>query len=69
MSLKKILEKKGMTMYRVAKDGKIGQGTVNEIVNGKRKHIKLDTAIKMAEVLDVDVEEIYRCIGGKINEN
>ncbi|WP_291563618.1 MULTISPECIES: helix-turn-helix domain-containing protein [unclassified Clostridium] len=69
MNLKELIEEKGMTMYRVAKEGNIGQSTVNEIANGKREHIELGTAVKIAKVLNVDVEEIYKCIGGKLNAN
>lgn len=69
MTFKELLKEKKVTMYEVAKVGGIGQSTVNEIANGKRKHIKLETAIKISNVLNVDVKEIYKCIGGKTDAN
>lgn len=62
MTLKKLLAEKDITMYKLAKDTGLGQSTINEIVNGKRKSIKLDTAIKIAAVLDTGAEEIYKSI-------
>ncbi len=55
-------------MYRLAKEAKVGQGTINEIANGKRKSIKLDTATKISKVLNVDIETIDKCIREEINE-
>jgi len=69
MTFKELLKEKKVTMYEVAKVGGIGQSTVNEIANGKRKHIKLETAIKIANVLNVDVEKIYSCIRGEVDAN
>jgi transcriptional regulator with XRE-family HTH domain len=69
MGLKELLHQNNMSMYRLAKEAKIGQATVCEIANGKRKAITVQTASKIAEVLGVDIEVIQKCIGGENNAN
>lgn len=64
MGLKELIKNKGTTMYKLAKDTGLGQGTICEIANGKRKCIKLDTAMKISKVLNEKVEVIYKCIEG-----
>lgn len=64
MSLGELIKNKGLTNYKVAKKAGIGQSTIHEIVNGNRKEIRLSTAKKIADVLDVTTEKIYECIGG-----
>lgn len=62
MSLQKLIDEKGMTNYKVAKLAEIGQATISQLTTGKRKEPKLSTAVKIAKVLNVEVEEIYRAI-------
>ncbi|MBU3107182.1 helix-turn-helix domain-containing protein [Clostridium gasigenes] len=69
MTFKELLKEKNITMYRLAKQTKLGQGTINEIANGKRKDIQLDTGIKIANILGVDAQLINDCIRGTLNEN
>jgi transcriptional regulator with XRE-family HTH domain len=64
ITLKELAKAKKTTMYRIAKDSKLGQSTINEIFNGKRKKIQLSTATKIAKALGVDVETVNKCIGG-----
>lgn len=66
MTLKELAEKKGKSMYRIAKDSNLGQCTVNDIFNGRRKTIHLRTANKIAKELGIDVETVNKCIGGDI---
>lgn len=65
MNFKDLLTSKKITMYGLAKKANIGQGTVNEIANGKRKSITLPTAVKIAAALEVDIETVNKCIGSE----
>lgn len=67
MNIKEILIKKKITMYRLAKATGLGQSTICEIVNGKRKHIKLETAMKISSELGIGIEAFYEYIGGNSN--
>jgi transcriptional regulator with XRE-family HTH domain len=62
MKLKELIKNKGTTMYQLAKDTGLGQGTICEIANGKRKHIQLETAMKISKALGERVEVIYKYI-------
>jgi transcriptional regulator with XRE-family HTH domain len=62
MTFKELLTSKGFTMYKLAKKANVGQGTINEIANCKRKAIKLDTAVKIATALNVDIETVNHAI-------
>ena len=64
MTLKDVLEEKQMSMYRLAKESKLGFATISEICNQKRKTIDLDTAIKISSVLNVTVEQLHGLIKG-----
>lgn len=63
MTFKELLKTKGISMYKLAKDSKLGQATICEIANGNRTNIRFETALKIAKTLDVDVQIIKTCIG------
>jgi putative transcriptional regulator len=65
VSLKDLINERGYTNYKLAKTANIGQATICELVSGKRKKIRLDTAKKIAQVLGVEIEEICRAIEGE----
>jgi len=65
MKLQEMINKKGLTNYKVAKMAGIGQATISELSSGKRKEPKLSTAIKIAKVLDVEVNKIYEAVKGE----
>jgi transcriptional regulator with XRE-family HTH domain len=69
MNFKDLLKSKGFTMYKLAKKTELGQCTINQIANGKRKSIKLPTAVKIAKALNVDIETVNRSIGSEFNGN
>lgn len=62
MTLQEMIHKKGLTNYKVAKMAGIGQATISELSSGKRKEPKLSTAMKIAKVLDVEVDKIYEAV-------
>ena len=60
MNLQEILDEKQMTMYRLSKEAKVSFTTISEICSGKRKGIKLDTAIKIANALNIRVTDLIK---------
>lgn len=58
MKLKDLLEKKGITAYKLSKESKVSESTLSEILKGNRKEVRLSTAKKIAHALNVSVEEI-----------
>lgn len=64
MDFKQMIKSKGISQYRLAKEAKVGQTTISDLVSGKRKEPKLSTCIKIAEVLKVEVNDIYEAING-----
>ncbi|MBO0572787.1 helix-turn-helix transcriptional regulator [Clostridium botulinum] len=56
--LKKILEHKDISPYRLAKLAGVGQATVHELVNNNREP-RISTAQKISNVLDCSIEEIF----------
>lgn len=62
MNLQEIIKQRGLTNYKVAKIAGIGQATISCIVAGKRKEPKYSTAIKIAKVLEIKVDDVYEAI-------
>ena len=62
MMIKDILQIKNMSMYRLAKDSGVPYTTIQEIISGKVKVEKCsaETIYKIAQVLDVQMEEILQ---------
>lgn len=57
--LKKAMSEKNIGIAELAKKAKIGQSTVSEILSEVRKDIRLTTAKRIAEALDIKIE--YLC--------
>lgn len=59
--LKKIIqliEKDERSTYRLAKDAEVDYAILHRLVNGKvKKNIWLDTAFKLADALDIDINQ------------
>lgn len=58
--LKKILEEKKMTVYRLSKNSGVSQSGLNEIVMGKKKYPRIDTIIKIANGLNMSIDELVK---------
>ncbi|MBY6879690.1 XRE family transcriptional regulator [Clostridium botulinum] len=56
--LKKILDTKKMSVYKLAKKADVGQATAHELVHGTREP-RVSTARKIARVLNCSIEEIF----------
>lgn len=57
-NIKRIAEEKGLTMYRIAKDGKISNSYISEIVSNKKQNPSIDIIKKIAGVLNVTIDEL-----------
>ncbi len=64
MDFKQLIASKGFTMYRLAKKAKLGQSTINQLANKKRKNANMQTLISIANALDISVDEVSRSIRG-----
>jgi len=58
--IREILEKKGMTHVELA-DLALGgnKGHLSRIINGQRRSISLPIAFKIAEVLEMKIDEVF----------
>lgn len=64
MSFKEMLEKKEKTMFQIAKETGLGVATVHEIVTGKRKGVRVETALKISDALGIDIREFIEVLRG-----
>ena len=55
--IQKQLDKKGWTRYRLAKEAKISEMTLVKLRNGKAQNIHFSTMCKIADALDVSLDE------------
>ncbi|MCF0150592.1 MAG: helix-turn-helix transcriptional regulator [Firmicutes bacterium] len=60
MTLKRLLDEKKMTQYRLAKHSGVPYTTINDIINGASKLEKCsaETVYRLAKSLDITVEEL-----------
>lgn len=60
ITFKNVLKKSGMTAYRLSKESGVNYSKINRLINGKIqfRNLTLETALKLAETLGVDVKEI-----------
>lgn len=55
---KQQLKNKGMTIYRLSKETEIFEQTLHAMLNGNTSSPKLDNAVKIAMVLDIDLNKL-----------
>lgn len=58
LKLKDIMDKKGITMYKMSKDTGIAQSTLSKIYNQKTTRIDFDTLDKICEYLNCEPSDI-----------
>ena len=58
IELKEQLENKGMTIYRLSKETEIFEQTLHSMLSGNTSSPKLDNAVKIAKVLDIDLNKL-----------
>lgn len=56
--LKERLEEKNMSVYKLSKETGIFQQTLYALVNGNTTCPRLDHAVKIAKVLDIDLNKL-----------
>ena len=59
------LKNKGMTIYKLSKETGIFEQTLHSMVNGNTASPKLDNAVRIAKVLDIDLNKLKE---GDIND-
>lgn len=57
-NIKEILNKKNMSMYKLAKESDVSISYIWEIVQGRKKNPSITTIKKIALVLDTTVDEL-----------
>lgn len=55
----KILAQKGWSKYRLAKEAQMAQSTLSDIFNGKKKNPRMDTIQRIADALEVSVNDFF----------
>ena len=56
--LKERLEEKNMSVYKLSKETGIFHQTLYALINGKTLNPRLDHAVKIAKVLDIDLNKL-----------
>ena len=57
--IQNLMDSKGWTKYRLAKEAGLGQSTVHEIMSGKKKSPNAKTLQKLATALGVTVDTFF----------
>ena len=57
-TVKEQLKNKGMTIYRLSKETGIFEQTLHSMISGNTSSPKLDNAVKIAKVLDIDLNKL-----------
>lgn len=57
-NIKKLRLENKLTLAKLSELSRVGQSTINDIENGKAKNPKTDTLTKLANALDVSVNEL-----------
>lgn len=58
LEAKEQLERKGMSIYRLSKETGIFEQTLYSMFNGNTSSPTLDNAVKIAKVLDIDLNKL-----------
>ena len=61
--LKKIIERKHWTVYRLAKEMNVEQNRIEKVINKKVKDPRNSTIVKIAKALDLDDHEFAELCG------
>ena len=61
--LKKIMQNKNISIYKLSKLADLDDGMLNRIINGKTKTPRIDTLIKIAKALDLNEHEFAELCG------
>lgn len=67
--LKKIIERKHWTVYRLAKEMNVEQNRIEKVINKKVKDPQISTVVKIAKALDLTNDEFAKLCGYVEEEN
>lgn len=57
--IKEIRMNKGITAYSLSKDASISRSFLSELENNKRTNVSLQLLLKIANILDVNVKDLF----------
>lgn len=57
--IKEIRKKKNISAYKLSKSANISRSFLSEIENNKKTNVSLNVLIKIANILDVNVKELF----------
>lgn len=57
--IKEIREEKGITAYSLSKKANISRSFLSELENNKRTNVSLQILLKIANVLDVNIKDLF----------
>ena len=66
--LKKIMQNKNISIYKLSKLADLDDGMLNRIINGKTTNPRIDTLIKIAKALDLNEQEFAELCDYKVNK-
>lgn len=58
--IEELLAKKKMTKYELAKKAGLNQNSLIDLKQGRKKSLKFDDVVKIADVLDVSLDEFRK---------
>lgn len=61
--LKKIMQNKNISIYKLSKLADLDDGMLNRIINGKTKKPQMTTVVKIAKALDLTNDEFAELCG------
>lgn len=59
-NLRQILNEKGITAYKLAKDGQVSNSYLSEILNNEKTNPSIDIVKKLASTLKVSVDDLIK---------
>lgn len=66
--LKKMIERKHWTVYRLAKNMNVEQNRIEKVINEKVKDPRISTVLKIAKALDLNEHEFAELCDYKVNK-
>lgn len=55
--IERFLSKKNMTMYQLSKKSGLNQNSLIDLKSGRKKSLKFDDVVKIADALDISLDE------------
>lgn len=62
MNFKELISSKGFTMYKLAKQSKLGKSTISEIANKNRENPNMSTLISISKTLNISIDTLCKSL-------